>query len=479
MDTEITLERSEILTRNLIRSAIATLCWIRQIFPDECFEDREMAGMTVKKFRPPLSTPTPTPTSTPTPLPLQLSNRVREWIEEGAFDALRRRYLDAIIFGVASSDRPNDANSSSSNNNNNNNSASTLIESYTIKIDYNATSFSNSFQCALATPCDASNDGLFLSSQTPTSSHTSTSSSQTSSLSSQPGGHPLTCTVPCVRVASYETVKAATIQMLRSVSVYAQTLAPLPPQYCVLMELLYKDAETPPEYQPRHFMQLPVDSALFRALSKEGLEESPMGVVETDYHSVRISIETKISPKTSKYAQLTMEGEEDCEIKGGEVAALLSLRDRVLFTMDVLEDLPRVYISKCFKKRITRQELQEIMGLSAPDTSELLFVLTELGSLCGKYTPNRNIFVLNTTKNRMWTSSPEKVTLSLLKHVTKKFASCDFKAKRSPPSRGEPFVVPKKMPCVATTAEKNRKVSIVENPLQKEKGKFLFSLVDQ
>ena len=435
MDTEITLERSEILTRNLIRSAIATLCWLRQIFPDICFEDKVMAGLTVKKFR------SPEASSLSPDHPMQLSNRVREWIEEGVFEALRKRYLDTIVFGVSPVTGPSRTEQEGN---------TPLIETYTIRIDYNDTSFNNSFQCT-TTPFDNA-DGLFLSSQPPPS----TLSSQSQSQSQPHSGNPYLCTIPCVRVASYESVKAATIQMLRSVSVFAQTMKPLPRGQCccVSIRLLYKDGATPLNYQPKHFVPLVIKNKEnfenFCSFDAPECENSPMGVVETDYHSVRVSIETKKQRKSSVNSQSPLpqsksttkgssyahkernlngnEVEEEREEKideemfaGRETAILLDKRDRVLFAMDVMEDLPVKNEHGHRRRRITRSELSEIMGTSQFETAELLFLLTELESLRGGYTKKRNVFELNSTRNTHWTSNPEEITLPMLKELVIKF----------------------------------------------------------
>ena len=87
---EITIDRSrsEVLVRNIIRSALSTLCWSRHLFPDECFEDRELAGIGIKKFRSDLFRVSPD------------CARLRYWVEEGVFDALRRNYVDTATLSV-------------------------------------------------------------------------------------------------------------------------------------------------------------------------------------------------------------------------------------------------------------------------------------------------------------------------------------------------------------------------------------------
>lgn len=87
---EITIDRgkSEVLVRNIIRSAVSTLCWSRHLFPDECFEDRELAGIGIKKFRSDLFRVSPD------------CARLRYWVEEGLFDAVRRNYVDTATLSI-------------------------------------------------------------------------------------------------------------------------------------------------------------------------------------------------------------------------------------------------------------------------------------------------------------------------------------------------------------------------------------------
>ena len=173
--------------------------------------------------------------------------------------------------------------------------------------------------------------------------------------------------------------------MLRSVTVFAQTMRPLPRRgqcWCVSAKLLYKDDVTQLNYQPKHFMPLAIKNSSnsfsnFCCFGVSECEECPMGVVETDYHSVRVSIETgkhkkvcahktsdlapqssqspnelksKGNPKTNELC-CANEGErisgggekgefDEGALAGREAAVLLDKRDRVLFAMDVMEDLP-------------------------------------------------------------------------------------------------------------------------------------------
>jgi hypothetical protein len=49
---EITREQSLILVRNLIRTTVSCICYVRQIFNENCFQDRLISGMSVKTLIP-------------------------------------------------------------------------------------------------------------------------------------------------------------------------------------------------------------------------------------------------------------------------------------------------------------------------------------------------------------------------------------------------------------------------------------------
>jgi hypothetical protein len=41
---EITKQESQVLVRNLIRTSISTICYLRNLFPDESFQQRSLVG---------------------------------------------------------------------------------------------------------------------------------------------------------------------------------------------------------------------------------------------------------------------------------------------------------------------------------------------------------------------------------------------------------------------------------------------------
>ena len=43
---EITRQESQVLVRNLIRTSISTICYLRNLFPDESFQQRSLVGKT-------------------------------------------------------------------------------------------------------------------------------------------------------------------------------------------------------------------------------------------------------------------------------------------------------------------------------------------------------------------------------------------------------------------------------------------------
>jgi hypothetical protein len=42
---EITKQESQVLVRNLIRTSISTICYLRNLFPDESFQQRSLVGI--------------------------------------------------------------------------------------------------------------------------------------------------------------------------------------------------------------------------------------------------------------------------------------------------------------------------------------------------------------------------------------------------------------------------------------------------
>jgi len=80
---EVTPEESATLVRNLLRTSISTVCFVRSVFPESFFVDRTVSGVRIKSLSP----------------ADHYSKSVLNWLENGVFDALRLKYLRMLSFG--------------------------------------------------------------------------------------------------------------------------------------------------------------------------------------------------------------------------------------------------------------------------------------------------------------------------------------------------------------------------------------------
>eukprot|EP00698_Gefionella_okellyi_P024243 TRINITY_DN8502_c0_g1_i11.p1 TRINITY_DN8502_c0_g1~~TRINITY_DN8502_c0_g1_i11.p1 ORF type:complete len:371 (-),score=75.08 TRINITY_DN8502_c0_g1_i11:758-1870(-) len=101
--TEIDAKQSLTLMRNLMRTAISSICYLRHMFPEECFQDRFLSGINIKGL-----------------IPKSVeAKKLCNWLEHGVFEAIEKRYLKCVVFTVAS-----DA------------TGTTVLESYHFRISY-------------------------------------------------------------------------------------------------------------------------------------------------------------------------------------------------------------------------------------------------------------------------------------------------------------------------------------------------------
>ncbi|EAY09113.1 HORMA domain containing protein [Trichomonas vaginalis G3] len=101
----VTEVQSITLVRNILRSGISSIAYLRYLFPEENFQDTSLAGLKIKSLVPANNKE------------IEALNR---WIEEGVFDALQKHYLRALVFSVFKEY----------------NNPSSLLESYTFKFTY-------------------------------------------------------------------------------------------------------------------------------------------------------------------------------------------------------------------------------------------------------------------------------------------------------------------------------------------------------
>ncbi|KAG9139335.1 hypothetical protein Leryth_011333 [Lithospermum erythrorhizon] len=85
-EAEITEQDSLLLTRNLLRIAIFNISYIRGLFPEKYFSDKNVPAleMKIKKL-----------------MPLDdESRRLIDWMEKGVYDALQKKYLKTLLFCI-------------------------------------------------------------------------------------------------------------------------------------------------------------------------------------------------------------------------------------------------------------------------------------------------------------------------------------------------------------------------------------------
>jgi hypothetical protein len=93
------------LVKNILRSSIASIAYLRYLFPEDNFTETQLAGLKIKSLRPKQN---PEITA------------MTEWMEQGVFDAIEKHYLRALVFSVFGEE----------------NDTSSLLESYTFKFSY-------------------------------------------------------------------------------------------------------------------------------------------------------------------------------------------------------------------------------------------------------------------------------------------------------------------------------------------------------
>jgi hypothetical protein len=95
------------LMKNILRSSLASIAYLRYLFPEDNFSETQLAGLKIKSLVPKQNPEIAAMTA---------------WLENGVFDAIEHHYLRALVFSVFSEF----------------NNPATLLESYTFKFSYPA-----------------------------------------------------------------------------------------------------------------------------------------------------------------------------------------------------------------------------------------------------------------------------------------------------------------------------------------------------
>ncbi|OII75340.1 uncharacterized protein cubi_01861 [Cryptosporidium ubiquitum] len=72
------------MMRNTIRTAVSSVAYLRNLFDEEAFEDKNVSGLQLKVLRP----------------FNHESKLILNWLEDGVFDALEKQYLKLLVFGI-------------------------------------------------------------------------------------------------------------------------------------------------------------------------------------------------------------------------------------------------------------------------------------------------------------------------------------------------------------------------------------------
>eukprot|EP01105_Mastigella_eilhardi_P028073 TRINITY_DN9020_c0_g1_i5.p1 TRINITY_DN9020_c0_g1~~TRINITY_DN9020_c0_g1_i5.p1 ORF type:complete len:477 (-),score=136.57 TRINITY_DN9020_c0_g1_i5:59-1489(-) len=84
-DLEVPTEQQSMsLMRNLLRTSLSCLTYLRHLFPEDCYEDKVLAGVHIKSLQGVNAE----------------SALLVKWLEEGVFDALTKKYLDTLVFCI-------------------------------------------------------------------------------------------------------------------------------------------------------------------------------------------------------------------------------------------------------------------------------------------------------------------------------------------------------------------------------------------
>lgn len=251
-------------TQQLMRTIFAIVAYLRDLFPERCFEEETVAGMSLRRIRSRAS---------------KSSDRFVEWIEKGCFDALSKKYvpqsacilqLKTVVMVVSSGPAKE---------------TEKIVETYTVRISYPGSA-------------DHEEDRL--------------SASLTLEQNDKQLGN----------VDRQGAFKASMSKMLRTLCINSQTLSPLPRTNSHLflehrrinMHLAYYEEVTPSDYEPPGFMPVIFDlENLFHEATSRLIYGTSLGshhryTGAPHYWRMTLSMETLAAAKD--------EGESNVAVKG-------------------------------------------------------------------------------------------------------------------------------------------------------------------
>ena len=240
--------------KKLMRTTISAICYQRDIFPEDCFEDEAIDSMKLKML-PKLKSKSKTKdkrSCRTRGLSQQQQgasdddrNNCRlfqEWIEDGVMEALEKRYLRTLVFAVFDGSDGTDA------------ATAKLHECYVYKVKYTD---------------DGDAEGHF--------SKIGDAQGQTSVL-----------------LSSASEIADQCRQIIRNVVSLCNTLKALPQERCLTMKLFYDNDITPPTFQPRFFTDASSDGSAPDALPllfKDKPLKMKVGNIATPHHAMSMLLQ--------------------------------------------------------------------------------------------------------------------------------------------------------------------------------------------
>ncbi|GBG74246.1 hypothetical protein CBR_g17956 [Chara braunii] len=215
------------LTRNLLRIAIFNISYIRGLFPDKYFDDKFVPalGMKIKKLLPADAE----------------ARRLIDWMEKGVYDALQKKYLKTLVFGLCKQEE------------------GPLLEDYTFSFSYPSEG--------------ASMDITHGNGKKKTKAFSSSDSEPTSAQ-----------------------MRSAACKLVRTLVQLMQTLESVPDERYLVMKIYYYDDVTPEDYEPPFFrcatdeeddMTFPGERSPFRM---------KIGDVNSKYYAIALKVRSILDP---------------------------------------------------------------------------------------------------------------------------------------------------------------------------------------
>eukprot|EP00940_MAST-03C_sp_MAST-3C-sp2_P003584 g3584.t1 len=282
MSQKISKKTSMGLVKNLFRLSVSTVCYLRNIFDDNLFQDIDHGcGTKIKRL-----SVSKCDSSTPR---MREAKRLMEWLETGVFDAMSKQYLRSMVFSIYQGSSDEDP--------------SKLVECYMYRIAY-------------PSPGEVRIEGM----EGVVGSGGKTRRTGSHAID----GHQL---------------RAQAIHMIRSLIALCSSFSPLPDSRTISMTLFYNDDITPPDYEPPCFKALmPGEEIHFK--NKAFLSQAlslHLGDVTSKFHSVSMKVkalEENVDGKSSSPRDASVVSESDAMSVG------LEELDTKSCNSDVKDDAP-------------------------------------------------------------------------------------------------------------------------------------------